>query len=377
MVVADATVISEDDTTKLLGERWRPLGGISAGGLRVPTEGTLSDLANKHTAFLHRLSDEGFTAVPPLSAYQVVGYRRDADPPTRPFAAFQLLTPDAEGFRVFDPRRAIVVARMVRSATALAAGAAGRSKAWIRTTVLGHGGGPQGQAQIGPDDDRFAYLPLPTIEPRRQNGGRQRVVGSIRRILIAERPGGSGEQVAWARRMLSGYELVNQQTNTSEAVLSLIPSQDSVVRHYVESATTWSTVTPVILPGYDGSDPEKIRRRVSGAKTDEERQQRLDKVTAKTDRLLRKAIEQAGLPPTLAEHAELEWRPVGFLPGVDLASRYALPPYLKSSPRYHVRIRWRDASGQPVSVRGPLVIGAGRYRGLGLFVADEPRRGFV
>ncbi len=39
--------------------------------------------------------------------------------------------------------------------------------------------------------------------------------------------------------------------------------------------------------------------------------------------------------------------------------------------------RWRDASGQPVFVRGPLVIGAGRYRGLGLFVAEEPRRGVV
>jgi CRISPR-associated protein Csb2 len=54
---------------------------------------------------------------------------------------------------------------------------------------------------------------------------------------------------------------------------------------------------------------------------------------------------------------------VGFLAGVDLASRYAVPAHLRGSPRVHVRLRW------PQEVRGPLCLGSGRFSGLGLFVS--------
>ena len=57
-----------------------------------------------------------------------------------------------------------------------------------------------------------------------------------------------------------------------------------------------------------------------------------------------------------------EYRTAGFRPGLDLSNRYELPPM--KFPRYHVRVRF------PQPVRGPLAIGAGRYRGLGLFAAE-------
>src|SRR5262249_21868320 len=75
MVVGNAAVLSEEEAAKLPGERWQPEGPSST-GLRVPQPGTLDNLMGKHEAFLHRLADDGFKPVPPLSAFAVVGYRR-------------------------------------------------------------------------------------------------------------------------------------------------------------------------------------------------------------------------------------------------------------------------------------------------------------
>ncbi len=365
MVAGNATLITEEEAAKLPGERWRPTEGDSAEGLRVPIDGTLNDLATKHAAFLHRLSDDGFKPVPPLSAYRVAGYRRDADPSPRPFAAFQLLTPDADRKWGRDARRTMEVAGMVRHATRLAAEAVQRPQPWIDTFVLGHGSGKNQQAVGEEGAKRFAYVPLPTIRP-------PDVVGLINRVLIVEPPGGTGADAAWARRMLSGRELLENQHHAPVAVLSLAPATDWVVRQYTggkDGSAVWSTVTPVVLPGYD--DPDHLRRRLKGS-TDGGAKRRLhERLDARVEGLLRKAIVQAGFSPTLAGCAELSWRLVGFRPGLDLATRYASPDHLRGKPRYHVRIRWRDAAGGPVHVRGPVVVGAGRYCGLGLFGIDQ------
>jgi CRISPR-associated protein Csb2 len=359
MVAGNATILSPKEAAKLSGERWQPMKTVSASGLRVPIKGTLNNLANKHAAFLNRLSGVSFKPVPPLSAYRVVGYRRVTDPPHRPIVAFELWQPADQlaalpagksRFRPFDPLRGTVrVAAMVRHAADEAARATGWPAERISEYVHGHG--PAGPTRGAPDTPRFAYLPLPSIEERtRKEGGRQTVVSAIRRVLVVEPPGGTGEQVAWARRALSGRELTDGRTGRPAALLSLIPGSDPRVRHYLGGATgspTWSTVTPVVLPGHDGRG------------------------SAKAERLLRKAIQQAGLSATLAENAELEWRNAGFLPGVDPAVRYEPPAHINAYTRCHVRVRWRGPAGEPVAVRGPLVIGAGRYCGFGLFVADE------
>lgn len=124
-----------------------------------------------------------------------------------------------------------------------------------------------------------------------------------------------------------------------------------------------------MLPGYD--DPDHLRRRLKDERNAETKKRLLERLDARIDGLLRKAIVQAGFSSTLAECADLTWRLVGFRPGLDLATRYTSPDHLRGKPRYHVRIQWKDAAGCPVKVRGPLVIGAGRYCGLGLFISDE------
>jgi CRISPR-associated protein Csb2 len=361
MVAGDAAGLTEEEAGKFPGERWRPVPG-SPTRLRVPVAGTLAALAQKHEAFLNRLSDGGFRPVPPLTAFRTVGYRRDTDPSPRPFAALAILKPDASGYRAFD------TARRCREVAAMARNATGRvCDGWpfpdpVVAFVHGHDPADPDQPLRGDAADRrFMYLPLPTIEHR---GGRGGHVGSIRRVLVAAPPG-FGDRIAFVRRYLPGQELVSEDSGEPVGLLNLLPTTDWVLRQYTRPARVWSTVTPVILPGHDEAAPAIVARRVMAAGDDAERRRRVrEQAEERTRDLLRTAFLQSGLPPGLVAGATLEWRPVGFRPGVELVNRFR--PLLRPSfPSYHVRVSW------PVPVAGPLAVGAGRYRGYGVFAAES------
>lgn len=328
------------------GETWSPV-DAGANRLRLPVSGTLDALTSRHAEFLSRCDRGNFTPVPPLRVdrFAVSGYRRETDAAMRPVAAFQLLEPkEANGFRAFDLRRSCTVAAMLRHATKLAAEDARRPSDWIAQFVLGHGEAASAEQHEPVGRKRFAYLPLPSLEGRGKD--KSRVVGSVRRALVTVSEDGFGAEIAWARRALSGRDLVRDGDGKLEALLSLLPGSDRMVLSYTRRSTCWSTVTPVILPGHDDRNPKKA------------------------EMLLRKAIRQAGFSEVLAKHASLEWRSVGFRPGVELAREYFVPEHLRSYPRQHVRIEWRDADGKSIEIPGPICVGGGRYQGLGLFAAD-------
>ena len=336
MVVGNASEITVEDSEQLAADRWQPTKDNSGTRLRVPRRDdanphrdTFQALAEKHTAFLNRISGDNFNPVPPLTAFDVIGYRRETEPAGRPWVAFSILTPDASGNRAFDTaRRCRDVAAWVRHATAAVC------EGWPFGSTAGfvHGHTDDGRQLRGERaDERFMYLPLPTI-----NSALGRVE-SIRRVLVAAPPGFS-DRTDWIRRRLPGQELV--WDGNPVGLLNLLPTSDWVLRQYTGESTTWSTVTPVIWPGYDDRNP------------------------AKAERLLRKAFVDAGLAPKLVEGiAELDWRPVGFRAGAELASRFAVPEQL-NGPRYHVRVRFSHP------IRGPLAVGSGRYRGMGLFAVE-------
>ena len=120
----------------------------------------------------------------------------------------------------------------------------------------------------------------------------------------------------------------------------------------------------MILPGYDEADPRTVARRARMAADADARRRVREEADERTRDLLRRAFEHAGWPEELVRGAELEWRGVGFRAGVEPAGRFQVPDPLGRFPRYHVRVRW------PVPVRGPLAVGAGRYRGAGVFAAE-------
>ncbi len=322
MVAADADVISDEDANKLSGERWRVAqsGGVS---LRVPKPGTLEDLMRKHQNFLNRLTDEGFKPVPPLREFAVRNYRRSTDIEPRPHCVFTILKPDASGNRAFSTaRRTRDVAAWIRHAVAEVC------KEWpdLASFVHGHG------ADSGPNNrenssDRFQYLPLPTINSHLKR------VESIRRVMVVA-PAGRDDRIDFIRRRLLGHEL--KWGNDVVCILNLQPGKDWVRDQYTGTATTWSSVTPVILDGFD------------------------DQNAAKTQKLIRKAFVNAGI----SSEVEFEWQPFGYRSGVEPVREFKRPEKLNGT-MVHVRLRFKH------DMRGPFALGAGRYRGFGLMVIDE------
>jgi CRISPR-associated protein Csb2 len=105
--------ITEAESEGDIGEAWYPEPNPTAGAsiLRVPRastdEASASTLAELFDRYLHSLKRiaSARNPVPPLTAFAVVGYRRATDAAGRPFAAFQLLTPEtAELDRHVRPR---------------------------------------------------------------------------------------------------------------------------------------------------------------------------------------------------------------------------------------------------------------------------------
>lgn len=338
MVAGNASVITEEEATNLLGERWQPTRDAVGTKLRVPKSGTLQALMTKHTAFLERLQPDGFRPVPPLTTFDTVSYRRATDPTARPWAAFRInsLNPDDRPPAFDTTRRCRDVAAWVRHATAKVCDGWPPEYGDIASFVHGHDPRDNKKPLTGERaDERFMYLPLPSIERRGEKGDH---VGAIRRALIAA-PAGFQDRLDWLRQRLPGQELV-AESGELKGILNDLPSSDWVLAQYTGISRVWSTVTPVIRPGHDDGD------------------------ATKAERLLRTAFLQAGLSQELAEAAELDWRYVGFRAGVDLVRRFSLPDSMQRLPAYHVWVRF------PVAVCGPLAVGAGRYRGFGLFALE-------
>lgn len=372
LVVADADVISATEAVALEGQKWSPATDTGSTSLRTAMPGTFDDLKHRHQAFLHRVSGVNggtFSPVPPLKAYRSVDYRSDLEPVRTPFAIFALRQLDDSGFRSFDPgRRGLHVAAMVRHV----AGGSGiaRSLGWTnaQTARIVHGHSDE-EASITPDA-RLLFLPIPSIESRGK--GKSIVVGGIRRVLITAQGTMDRELFQRLSQRLAGLELIDEKNDQPTVLLSRLSNSDQLTKdNYLRPSATWTTVTPVILPGYD--DPRKLRQRLreQSALTAEEKRTLLSKLDQRIDLLLRKALRQAGYSESIAHHADIEWRGSGYLPGTDLASRYIAGDQHRRYRKLHVRIQFRDANSQPLPIAGPISLGSGRFTGTGLFTCIQ------
>lgn len=367
LVVAAASIVTDEAIAALSGETWQPGSDTPKAELRAPKPGTFDDLARRYEAFLNRVTTSGFAPVPPLSDYQVVGYRRDSDPASVPHAIFALRSLDGASYKAFDPaRRSLHIAGMLRHAASQPdfLRSAGISPEEGRSLVLGHGEaqGESHQAVAGP---RLAFIPLPSIEPREKS----LTISSVRRVLITLR-GGDATLFKRLVQRLEARELHDESKGEPVAILQRQSAgSDGATDRYLRSASTWATVTPVILPGYD--DPRKLRQRLKPGNTltAEEKAEVLSKLDQRIDLLIRKAIRQAGFSEVLSTHAELDWRSSGFWPGTALATQYAAGDQHRRYRRLHVRITWRDTTGSAIEAPGPICIGSGKFTGMGLFAA--------
>jgi CRISPR-associated protein Csb2 len=326
LVAGNGRILSAQEKNALPGETWIADGdGV---GWRVPAAGSLNELIERHSGQKQRVQGgrraERAVAPPaPPSVYREVGYIRRAKGRCRPVHAFALVDEDG-AYRSFDPREAITVAAWLRHAAHERAKAMKLDADFIERFVCGHGEDAEAK------NDRFSYLPLPTIAPKGRDG-------RIRRVLLAEPFGGGGGKAQAVSRRLADASLVEDGTGEIKADLREIdPDTDGVTLRYLRKACTFGSVTPLVLPGHD------------------------DFRTRKAHALVLKALAQAGYT-TPAVKITLQREPV--FPGAEVARAYRVPTYLKEFPRTHAIITFAE------EVPGPVVIGAGRHIGLGLFAA--------
>lgn len=323
--VAHGRVLNDAEVEALSGQRWTAWDAWFAGRqiLRAPKTGSLDDLTRAYEAFVNRLSMTQPPKAREPRVFDRAVYLPQGVLPPRPRAAFEL--PDGIAFRQEDAAR---IASMLRSLACAASKADTHEfPGGAEVYVAGHVGKRQDNVP------RFSYLPLPSI-------GQEHADGMIRRLTIAEPVGGDGSHARWAQQRLLNAVIRDQEGNERGVLRELWrQSSRAMIRRYVEQARIWSSVTPVILSGFD------------------------DSKQTKAEKLVISAVEHAGLP--VSAIAELTLRKAPFWPGSQHPRQYALPSYLKGLPSWHLRIVFREP------IPGPLAIGAGRHAGLGLFATRE------
>ena len=326
-VVGNGIILDDAGAIALSGRRWRPMKNVflpGAHALRTPKDGLLKDLESVHHSFVHRLDSSFFR--PPLKSSRfdrVIYLRQDSTPP-RYFAAFEL--PDGISFRQED---VVKVAAMTRSLACNHAKVDTHTfPGGVETYVAGHAGT---QDTTPP---RFSYMPLPSI-------GGEHADGMIRRIIIAEPFGGDDTHAGWARRRLIGTVLKDRDGRQCGRLLNPWRQTSSFMfRRYTGESYSWSTVTPVILPGHD------------------------ERSAVKAEKLFLTAVRQAGL--SVESVSDISMRKAPFFLGSCHPRSYFLPDYIRTKgwPGWHVNITFREP------FHGPLAIGAGRHIGLGVFAGS-------
>jgi CRISPR-associated protein Csb2 len=282
------------------------------------------------------------TAMPPdfTNSRQVDYSGSETSRDDAPLAVLEFFRPDGRRMG-FDPRRIREPAGMVRDAfNRWLAGnprmAAHYGADRVARLLLGHRRAGESAPSEG---GHFATVPLPSINP----GGT--ADGWLRRILIIGWGiQDSGDRALFADlvRGLDGMDLHDRGHPVGR--LQMVPDrlQTSLLAPWMnnrgEPARVWRSITPVVLSGY-------ARRGRS-----------LEACLART-------LAQQGFPAETVESVATFAGPL--VPTSTAARDYRVQGYLSTTRRVHAEVIFR----KPVS--GPLIVGRGRFAGLGLFLPAD------
>ncbi|GAB4557451.1 MAG: type I-U CRISPR-associated protein Csb2 [Haliangiales bacterium] len=335
----------------------RPTPGSLTGArqLLCPSEGTIDSLYRRHSASLQRFRviDRGKKQIfsqPPKAYFERVAYgglpRRsvfDLRAAGDSFAA----QPLARAGALVEEIRDAAAARLLGAAPSLASD--------IERALIGRA--VEGLPKVS-TADRVRLVPLPSI-------GHEHVTPAIRRLLV-EIPGGcplDGADVFWAFAGLRvGKRAGDPESHAideDEPRFELTPASeaDNMLRHYGVTpdahrwARRWRTITPAALP------VERRRLDRTGESNDAKgADERLAEEMAAV-RAVRVALRHAGITAHL-QHIAVQREP--FSRRGQRAETFAAGTRFSKHGLWHVELRFETP--QP----GPLVIGNGRFLGLGL-----------
>ncbi|MDW8316143.1 MAG: type I-U CRISPR-associated protein Csb2 [Rhodovarius sp.] len=328
MAFARAEWLSDEEAEQRLaahaGPIFRPARRGGAGRmLPCPTERTLDSLLRRHAAQAERFQGTGqgrkgglLFIQPPKPRFRQVAY--DCPPVRRVFAIRR-----EEDFAAWPLGNVVALIEQIRNAAAERLVAAGHpDPAMIERLLIGRG------ATAADLPLRPRLLPLPSI-------GATHADHAIRRVLLEVPPDCPlrADDLFWA---LSGLAVGAARLVPAEA-------EDRMLGHYMPQggARCWRSVTPLALPRPEpGARPARSEREETAA------------------RAVLRALRQAGIteaPTTL----RLQREP--FTARGRKAAEFAHPPRFPALRLMHAELRF----ARPLA--GPLLLGDGRFLGLGLF----------
>jgi CRISPR-associated protein Csb2 len=252
-----------------------------------------------------------------------------------PMAFFEMLQPDGEGPRRFDARDVRQPSGMVRGALLTWAKRPYVERAFGPDTVarLLAGHRAAGDPARSENNGHFGVVPLPSLNQAATADGDFRRVALIGWGINTKE---ERELFEEAVQGLHGAKLQDEGDNRRVCGV-LSRSSEGVAAHWrafwCGASSRWRSVTPVVLPGClrPGRAPEA---------------------------LLARALVQAGYGAEEIVSVAAFSGPL--VPHTRPARDYRLRDYLDKTPRRQVEILFQ----RPVA--GPLVLGRGRYAGLGL-----------
>ena len=337
MAWASGRVVDRKEAGALLNAHPGPMRTPRANGeIATPHRGSLDSLIERYQRKRTRLTTEGtgrrsrqLFAQPPKASFRHTGY--DVLPRC---VHFELRGPKGE----FCPRPLVLAMPVVVGLRDAAARRLQKSlpakSALFERLIVGRGAGPQDLAQ------RIRMIPVPSI-------GTEHTDPSIRRVLI-EIPADCSirvDDLTWAFAGLSPYD-----PQTGEVWMGSLVSTDDfrMAERFMRPARTFRTLTPAALPS-----AQRRRLAIGDKKTAGER--------SREEGLASNAVIQA------LRHAGVSARPTDI--GVQrepfhrrsaLAEQFDVGPRFSKHALWHVELRF----AKPIA--GPLVIGDGRFCGLGL-----------
>ena len=345
---ADLRLLLDAEAEALLaaapGRVHRP-GAAGQGGLACPVRGSAQSLALRHQAFLGRFAVAGqgrsartSFATPPRPVFRQIRYD---DAPRR--LVFDLRRGDGRFAQIPATRAGQIVSWVLHGATRrLTLGLTEPDRPLAARFVLGQGAGPQDL------DRRVRVFALPTVRPQ---GDR-----AIRRVAVqvpADCPLRL-DDLTWA---FSGLDLVDPETGVVDPPdAGLVAADDrAMLARYLTPARTWRTETAAALPAARG----RARGQTGTARLGEETAAR---------KAVALALRHAGVNARV-ERIHVQKEP--FAGQVQRAEAFAPGTRFEPARLWHVEIGF----AQPV--QGPLILGDGRFLGLGLMVPDRDVPGIL
>ncbi len=337
--VLDASEI-ETRLTRHGGVVHRPSEGETGKALLCPRKGSLASLKKRYdanrTRFTYIKGGKQLFSQPPKPRFAKVAY----DTPPRHFLFDIRAATHDESFIPWPSTRAAELVVALRDK------AAGRLK-----EALPEKAGEIDRVLVGREATeadkaaRVRILPLPSI-------GYIHADRAIRRVLVEIPPNCPlrADDIAWAFSGLEGTD-----HSTGEILWNLVrATEQGMLDHYdvggnnQNAFRVWRTITPAALPVMRTGRGTAGAKRVAGE--------------AKAARAVVQALRHAGIVVSV-ESIRVQREP--FDRNGARAEEFAMPERFVARGLHHVEIAFAQV------VRGPLVIGNGRYLGLGLMAPQK------